>query len=199
MQRCGYLVAGLFLFALGIVLLYESRLGLTPWDVLNEGIAKHTPLSFGIANLVVALAVLAIALQLGASIGPGTVANAVLIGLFVDLLLLSDAVAELSETSLPARALMLAGGIGAIAVGSALYIGAAMGAGPRDSLMLVLARRGRRPLGLVRTAIEGAATGFGFLLGGTIGLGTIVFALAVGPAVEAAFRLVGRSPLSVRD
>ena len=197
--RAPFLVAGLFLFALGIVMLLESGLGLSPWDVLNQGIAEHTPLSFGTANIAVALVVLVAAWRLGARIGPGTVANAVLIGLFVDLLLRIDAVTDLSEAPLGARAALLASGILVIGLGSAFYIGAALGAGPRDSLMLVLAARTRTRIGIVRTVLEASVTAVGFALGGTVGIGTLAFALGIGPAVELAFWVLGRSPLADRE
>jgi len=191
------LVAGLFLFGLGIVLLLESGLGLSPWDVLNQGIARHTPLSFGAANVAVALLVLGIAWRLGARIGPGTVANAFLIGFFVDLLLRLDTVNGLATTPLAARVALLVGGTLIVGIGSAFYIGAALGAGPRDSLMLVLARRSGRRIGLVRSLIEASVTLIGFAFGGTVGIGTLVFALGIGPAVEASFWLLARSPLAV--
>ena len=142
--RAVSLVAGLFLFALGIVALLESGLGLSPWDVLNQGISDQTSLSFGTANVVVALGVLVVAWALGATIGPGTVANAVLIGLFVDLLLRVGALDQLSEEPLGVRVALMIGGILVIGVGSGFYIGAGMGAGPRDSLMLVSAVTHRR-------------------------------------------------------
>jgi uncharacterized membrane protein YczE len=194
--RSGFLVLGLALFALGIVLLLESGLGLSPWDVLNQGISEHTPLSFGTANVAVALVVLGAAWLLGARIGPGTVANAVLIGLFVDGLLAVEAVDRLSDTSLAARVGMLAGGIVVIGAGSALYIGANLGAGPRDSLMLVLAHRTRTRVGVVRTLLEAAVTVVGFALGGTVGIGTLAFVVGIGPAIEAGFWLLDRSPLA---
>ncbi len=187
---------GLALFALGIVLLVESRLGLSPWDVLNQGVAEHTPLSFGMANVVIAVVVVATAWRLGAHIGPGTVANAILIGVFVELLLHVEALESLAATRLPVRAALLVGGIGLIGLATALYIGAAMGAGPRDSLMLALTRRTRRRVGVVRTAIEAAVTAIGFALGGPVGVGTLAFVLGIGPAVEASFALLGRSPLT---
>jgi uncharacterized membrane protein YczE len=192
------LVAGLVLFAVGIVMLLESKLGLSPWDVLNQGVARHTPLGFGLANTVVALVVLAAAWRLGAPPGPGTVANAVLIGLTVEGLTRAHAFAGVSHAGLLARSLVLAGGILLIGLASALYIGAALGAGPRDSLMLVLSRRtGLRP-GAVRAVLESGATVAGFALGGTVGVGTLAFALGIGPAVEVSFWLLGRSPLAVQ-
>ena len=192
------LLVGLALFAVGIVMLLESRLGLSPWDVLNQGISKHTPLGFGIANTVVALVVLVLAWRLGASIGLGTVANAVLIGIFVDLLMRAHAFAGVEDEALVLRALVLVAGILVIGGASALYIGAAYGAGPRDSLMLVLSRRTRKRVGLVRMVLESSVTAFGFALGGKVGVGTLAFAVGIGPAVEGAFWLLGRSPLAVQ-
>ena len=191
------LVAGLGLFAAGIVALLESGLGLPPWDVLNQGISDRTPLSFGTANIVVAVCVMVLAWALGARIGPGTVANAILIGLFVDLLLRSAAVDGLSDEPLGARIGLMVGGILVIGLGSGLYIGAGMGAGPRDSLMLVTAARSGVRIGAVRAALEIAVTAAGFALGGTIGIGTLAFALGVGPAIEASFWALARSPLAV--
>jgi uncharacterized protein len=192
------LLVGLALFAVGIVMLLEAKLGLSPWDVLNQGIAKHTPLSFGIANTAVALVVLGVCWRLGARIGLGTVANAVLIGVFVDLLTRADAFAGVNDDTLAVRALVVVGGILVIGIASALYIGAAMGAGPRDSLMLVLSKRTGRRVGLVRTVLESSVTAGGFALGGKVGAATLAFALGVGPAVELSFWLLGRSPLAVR-
>jgi len=192
------LLCGLAVFALGIVLILESGLGLSPWDVLNQGVSRHTPLSFGAANVAVAVCVLAVAWALGARVGPGTVANAVLVGAFVDGLIAVGAVDGVSDSGLAARVLALAGGILVIGMGSGLYIGAAMGAGPRDSLMLVLARRSGTRMGIVRGALELAATVAGFALGGTVGVGTIAFALGVGPAVELAFKALEVLSLTTR-
>lgn len=189
------LVVGLALFAVGIVMLLESRLGLSPWDVLNQGIAKHTPLGFGFANTVVAIVVLVVAWRLGAAIGPGTVANALLIGVFVDLLTRVHAFAGVADGTLLLRALVLVAGILVIGGASALYIGGALGAGPRDSLMLVLSRRTGLRAGAARTIIESSVTAVGFVLGGKVGVGTLAFALGIGPAIELSFWLLGRSPL----
>jgi uncharacterized membrane protein YczE len=190
------LLIGLLLFAAGIVLLLESGLGLSPWDVLNQGVSEHTSLSFGTANIAVAIVVLVLARALGARIGPGTVANAVLIGLMVDGLLSIDAVGSLSESPLAARAVLMVAGVLIIGIGTGFYIGAGMGAGPRDSLMLVVARRSGVRIGVTRAAIEVAVTLVGFALGGTVGIGTLAFAFGVGPAVELSFWLLERSPLA---
>ena len=194
--RAASLVVGLFLFAVGIVALLESELGLSPWDVLNQGISEHTPLSFGTANIVVALGVLVVAWALGARVGAGTVANAVLIGLFVDLLLRIGALDRLSEEPLGVRIALMVGGIMVIGLASGFYIGAGMGAGPRDSLMLVTAARTGVRIGIVRAALEIAVTAVGFALGGTVGIGTLAFAFGIGPAVELSFWALERSPLA---
>jgi uncharacterized protein len=194
--RSASLVFGLFLFALGIVFLLESELGLSPWDVLAQGIADKTSLSFGTANIAVAVAVLAVAWALGARIGPGTVANAVLIGLFVDGLMAIDAIDALSDTSVASRILLMVVGILIIGIGTGFYIGAGMGAGPRDSLMLVTARRLNVRIGVTRATIEVAVTLVGFSLGGTVGIGTLAFAFGIGPAVELSFWLLERSPIA---
>ena len=191
------LVAGLAVVAAAIVSLLESGLGLAPWDVLHQGIARHTPLTLGTASIVVGLVVLAFGWAMGATPGVGTVANAILIGAFIDRFTAIGWVQGLSETALPGRVLLLAAGIGLFGVGSALYIGAGFGAGPRDGLMLALARRSGRRIALVRGVIEVTALAAGIALGGTAGVGTIAMALLVGPSVEASFWGLRRAGLAV--
>jgi uncharacterized membrane protein YczE len=193
--RAGVLVAGLFVFAAGIVALLESGLGLSPWDVLHDGLAARTGLSFGAASVVVSLLVLVLAWSLGAPLGVGTVANAVLVGAFVEALAAIGAVERLADAPLAARLLLLAAGVLLMAAGTALYLGAGFGAGPRDSLMVVGAERLRARVGLVRSVLELSVLGAGVALGGTVGIGTIVFALGIGPGVEACLALLERSPL----
>ena len=194
--RATWLVIGLFLCACGILAFLESRLGLPPWDVLHQGIAKHTPLSFGLANELVAVVILFLAWRLGSRPGIGTVANAALIGGFIVVVQPLSAVQHLAGWPLPARAALLVLGLVLFGIGSAFYIGAAFGAGPRDSLMLVGALRLRVRIGVVRAAIEGTALVAGVALGGTVGIGTLVFALLIGPSVEASFWLVTRLGLT---
>jgi uncharacterized membrane protein YczE len=193
--RSSCLVVGLFLFSCAILFFLESRLGLPPWDVLHQGIAKRTPISFGAANEVVGVLVLGLAWALGARIGVGTVANALLIGLFVLLLQPLHVTHSLSHLPLGGRVAVMLVGLALFGVGSALYIGAGMGAGPRDSLMLVGSLRTGARLGLVRAAIEATVLVAGFLMGGHVGVGTVVFAVLIGPAVESSFWLLARSAL----
>jgi uncharacterized protein len=197
--RFASLVFGLFVFALGVVLILESKLGLSPWDVLNQGLSKHSLLSFGMANVAVGLAVLVIAWALGGSPGLGTVANAVLVGTFIQLLLAFDAVVNLQHDSLGVRVVLLLVGIALIGPATAFYIGADFGAGPRDTLMLVGSKRTGKRVGLVRGTLEVCALAIGIVLGGTFGVGTIAFALLVGPVVEGGFWLLERTPLAVPE
>jgi uncharacterized membrane protein YczE len=193
--RLAAIVVGLLLFALGIVMTLRAHVGLGPWDVLHQGLADHTPLSFGVAGIAVGVVVLAAAVALGdVVLGLGTVLNAVLIGLFIDGLLLLDVVPQ--PEALPARLGLDVAGVLVVGLGTAVYIGGAMGAGPRDSFMLAVARRLGLRVGTARTLIELGALACGAALGGTVGVGTLVFALGVGPAVELAFHLLGRSPLT---
>ena len=194
--RSIWLVTGLFLCALGILAFLESKLGLPPWDVLHQGIAKHTPLSFGVTIVAVSAAVLVVAWALGGPPGLGTLANAALIGLMIQGLTSLDAVSSLSEHGLGVRAALLAAGIALAGPGSAFYIGADLGAGPRDTLMLVGARRTGARVGVVRAAIELSALAGGIALGGKFGVGTVAFALLIGPVVETSFWLLERSPLA---
>jgi uncharacterized membrane protein YczE len=179
------------------VLILESKLGLSPWDVLNQGISRHTPLSFGFANVAVAICVLCLAWSLGGRPGVGTVANALLVGSFIQLLTSAHDIGNLAHDSLATRIPLLAAGILLIGPASAFYIGADLGAGPRDTLMLVGARRTGYRIGIVRAALEICALAAGIVLGGTYGVGTVLFALLVGPIVEASFALLARTPISV--
>jgi uncharacterized protein len=194
--RAVWLVSGLFLCALGILSFLEARLGLPPWDVLHQGIAQHTLLSFGGANEVVGVIVLVAAWALGARVWIGTISNAVLIGLFIILLQPLHAVQSLAHWPLGPRIALLIFGLVCFGVGSAFYIGANLGAGPRDSLMLVGSHRTGIRIGATRALLEISVLLVGFLLGGTVGLGTLVFAALIGPAVEASFWLVTRLRLA---
>lgn len=174
-------MAGLALFGYGIVLTLRARLGLSPWDVLHQGIARHTPLNFGEANIAVGIVLLAVAWALGVRPGLGTVLNTLLVGTFIDIFVHFNAAP--TPSGLIARSLLDVAGIVLVGITTAIYIGANLGAGPRDSLMLALSRRVR--VGVARTSIELSALAAGFALGGSAGLGTALFAFGIGPCVEA--------------
>ena len=194
--RAVWLVTGLFLCAVGILCFLEARLGLPPWDVLHQGIARRTPLSFGAANEVVGLIVLVVAWSLGARVWVGTISNAVLIGGFIILLQPRHFVQALAHWALGPRIGLLALGLVCFGIGTAFYIGASLGAGPRDSLMLVGSRRTGVRIGAMRAMLEISVLLVGFLLGGKVGVGTLAFAALIGPAVEASFWLVIRLRLT---
>jgi uncharacterized membrane protein YczE len=191
------LLVGLWLFAAGVVLGLRSGLGVSPWDVLHDGIRQVTPLSFGVATVLVGVVLVAVTLAAGIRPGPGTLANMVAIGLFADAMLATGIARDLDGGPLPLRLAAVVAGVGLVALGSALYIGAGLGSGPRDSLMLAISARTRARVGLVRALLEGSALVAGWLLGGAAGVGTLLYAFGIGPAIELAFKLL-RVELPVR-
>jgi uncharacterized protein len=193
------LFAGLWLFAAGVVLGLRSGLGVAPWDVLHDGIRQVTPLTFGTATILVGVVLVAVALAAGIRPGPGTLANMLTIGLFADAMLATGIAGDLDARPLPLRLLAVAGGVGLVALGTALYIGAGLGSGPRDSLMLALSARTRVRVGVVRALIEGSVLVVGWLLGGAAGVGTVLYTFGIGPAVELAFRLLRVQPPARRE
>jgi uncharacterized membrane protein YczE len=186
------LFVGLVLFSIAIVAMLESGLGLPPWDVLHQGLGAHTGMTLGVTGIVVGVGLLGLAWALGQPPGFGTVANTIVIGLGIDLFASLEVVQGLADAGLPARIGLLGLGIALFGVGSALYIGAGMGAGPRDALMLAISRRWGWRIGVVRACIEVAVLAVGVALGGTAGVGTVALALLVGPTVEGSFWLVVR-------
>ena len=180
-RRVPQLFAGLVLYGVSMALMVRGALGLQPWDVLHYGIANWVPLSFGAVVIVTGVAVLLLWIPLRQSPGLGTVANAVVIGLVAD-----TALAVLvAPAGMAPRLTMLAGGIVLNALATALYIGAQLGPGPRDGLMTGLVRRTGWSVRVVRTSIELTVVASGWVLGGVVGLGTIAYAVTIGPLVQA--------------
>ncbi|MDR6095589.1 hypothetical protein [Stenotrophomonas sp. SORGH_AS_0321] len=171
------LIAGLFLYGFGISLMVRAAIGVAPWDVLSQGIAAHTPLSFGLATNVIGAVVLLLWWPLRQKPGLGTVLNVLLIGPAAQFGLWLLPVVESLSLRLP----LFAGGLLLIAVATGLYIGARLGPGPRDGLMTGLHARTGWPIWQVRSLIEGSALLVGWLLGGNVGPGTLAFALLIGP------------------
>ncbi len=170
---------------MGEALIVRSAVGNSPWTVFAEGVSLQTPMSIGMATILTGLVLFGIWVPLRVRPGLGTVLNAVLIGVAIDVTLLLVGEPE----ALGWRIALLLGGIGTVGVGSGLYLGTSHGPGPRDGLMTGLHRVSGRPIALVRAVIELSALGIGWLLGGTLGLGTIAFALMIGPAVQAGIAL----------
>jgi uncharacterized membrane protein YczE len=177
--RLSSLAAGLTLFGVSIALLVDAGLGLDPWDVLHQGLAARVGLPLGQVVIGVSVVVLLLWIPLRQRPGIGTVANAVLVGLVVDV-----ATAVLPHPdALAVRGGYLAAGIVANGIATGLYIGAGLGPGARDGLMSGLATRGLS-IGRVRTAIEVTVLAAGWLLGGTVGIGTLTYAVSIGPLVH---------------
>ncbi|MEN5060742.1 hypothetical protein [Luteimonas sp. TWI1416] len=188
-ERLGRLLIGLWIYGLAIALMIRAAVGASPWDVFHLGATRHVPMSFGMVMVVTALAVLLAWIPLRQMPGLGTLANTFLLGPFADLHLLWLPMPE----GLALRWAYMLGGVIACAFATALYVGAQLGPGPRDGLMTGLARRTGWSIRSVRTGIELSALVIGMLLGGTAGLGTLVFAFGVGPLTQRFLR-----PLAVR-
>lgn len=175
---------------MGIALKLRSGLGLSPWDAFHQGVARHVPLSIGLVVILVSAVVLLAWIPLKQRVGIGTVFNVMVVGSTVDVTLL-----VVGETdALLVRWLYLLAGIGFAGIGSGLYIGARLGPGPRDGVMTGLADRGIS-IRLARLLIEGTVLVAGWLLGGAVGVGTVVFAVLIGPLVQFFLRLLDRGPI----
>jgi uncharacterized protein len=180
------LVLGLACFGAGEGLVVVSALGNSPWTVFAEGVSVQTPLSVGLATIATSFLVLLLWVPLGVRPGLGTVMNALLVGAFIDLTLLAVG----DPSGLAVRSALLLGGIAMVGLGSGLYLGASLGPGPRDGLMTGLHARTGLPIAPVRGGIEVTALVAGALLGGTFGVGTLAFAVLIGPAVALGIRLL---------
>jgi uncharacterized membrane protein YczE len=179
-RRLVQLYAGLVLYGTSMALQIRAGLGLDPWDVFHQGVANHTSLSFGTVTMITGGVVLLGWIPLRQFPGIGTVSNVFVIGLSVDAAL--DLIP--SAGPLPVEVAMLASAVVLNGVASAAYIGAGLGPGPRDGLMTGLVRRTGRSVRLVRTSIEVTVLATGWLLGGTVGLGTVVYAVSIGPLIH---------------
>ncbi|MFD1827293.1 MULTISPECIES: YczE/YyaS/YitT family protein [Mumia] len=185
-RRLPQLVFGLMLYGWSMSLMIEAGLGLDPWDVFHEGLTRYLPLTFGQITILVGALVLLLWIPLRQWPGVGTILNVILIGVAVDqgLWLLEQ------PDSLGLRAVMLVAGVVLNGLAGALYIGAHLGPGPRDGLFLGLVRRTGYSVRLMRTSVEIAVLALGWVLGGTVGVGTVLYALAIGPLVQAFLPLV---------
>jgi uncharacterized membrane protein YczE len=179
-RRLLQLYLGLVLYGSSMALMIRSTLGLNPWDVLHEGLTGHLPLTFGQVTIAVGALVLLAWIPLRQRPGVGTISNVIVIGLAVDATL---AVLPAPD-HLMVRAALLVGGVLLNGVATAAYIGARLGPGPRDGLMTGLVARSGRSVRLVRTVIEVTVLAVGWMLGGTVGVGTVLYALGIGPLVH---------------
>ncbi|MEI3843465.1 MULTISPECIES: membrane protein YczE [unclassified Microbacterium] len=184
-RRITQLVVGLFLYGIGIAFIVRAGLGAAPWDVLSQGLSHHVPLTFGAITILVSIVVLLLWIPIRQRPGVGTLLNALLVGPAADVGFLVIPVAE----DLWVQILLFLVGLLVLAAATGLYIGAHFGPGPRDGLMTGLHRRTGWPIWIVRTGIEVVVVAIGWILGGTVGAGTVAFALLVGPLCQLFLRI----------
>lgn len=186
--RFSRLIFGLFLFALGAFLTIQADIGLAPWEAFNIGVSGATGLTYGDVVLLSGLVILIFDYALKEKIGMGTILNALLIGKFVDIIAYFDII-PIAPGFMSGIAMLLAGQL-VLCVGSYYYIGAGLGCGPRDALMVALGKRlPRVPIGAIRGAIEASVLLIGFLLGAKVGIGTIISVFGIGFILQWVFRL----------
>lgn len=188
------LLAGLFIMSIGISMAYQSGLGLSPWDVLNDGASSILPITFGQASIIIGFVILLVDVLMKERIGFGSFINILLVGMIVDFIVWTNVipsyrgVEDLSQL-VPRLALCVLSLIPS-SFGMYFYMSARLGSGPRDSLMCAVTRRSKKtPVGVIRVILEGVALIGGFIMGGRIGIGTIILVLGSGPVMQLTFKL----------
>lgn len=192
-RRFPRLIVGLVFFGWGIALMVTANLGLSPWSVFHQGIESRTGIPIGTVGIMTGLLVLSLWIPLKERFGIGTVTNVIMVGIVVDLTIW--ALPEITNAGVRWTAML--GGVFLIGLATAMYIGVGLGPGPRDGVMTGLARRGY-PVGGVRVGMELTVLGVGYLLGGTVGVGTVVFSLGVGGIVHVLFPRLQMDPVPAR-
>jgi uncharacterized membrane protein YczE len=187
------LMAGLSGYGFSMAMMVRAGLGLDPWDVFHQGLTVHTGMTIGIASAVVGVAVLLAWIPLRNRPGIGTVANVIVIAITVD----AGMLVLPTPSTLEWRTAMMLGAVVLNAVSTVLYVGAGLGPGPRDGLMTGLVVRTGLSVRLVRTSIEATVLAVGWLLGGTVGVGTVIYAFGIGPLVQLFVRLTPKRVLAV--
>lgn len=181
------LLLGFMFCAFSTVLALKSNLGLSPWDVFHQGISNKTGLTIGQVSILVGIIVVGITVLLKLEIGLGTIANMIIIGFFTDIIINTGIIQ--TSTNLFTGVLMLIGSLFCMAIGSYLYIGCELGCGPRDGLMVALVKITGKSVVLIRSCIEISVLVIGWLLGGTVGLGTLITVFGVGSCVQLIFKI----------
>lgn len=191
MKRIVYLLArlyaGFILYGLGIVVMVNAKIGLSPWDVLHQGLSFKTGITMGQASIMVGLVIVILDAVLGEGVGWGTVLNMIFIGVFLDIIKSMNIVPVADNLFM--GIIMMFVGIVISAIATVLYLGAGLGSGPRDGLMLALNKKTSKPVGVLRTCIELSALVCGWLFGGSVGLGTIISAFGLGYAIQIGFKI----------
>ena len=188
-RRLLRLAAGIAVSSLGIVLMLQANVGLEPWSVLQQGMTLVLPVSYGLASVIAGAAAIGLAVLFGESFGVGTIVNIIGCGVCIDAMLALDWVPQLH--SLP--------GLELLALGTWMYMRSALGAGPRDALMVALARKTGRSAGVCRICADILVTVSGFLLGGQFGIGTVISALGLGSLINLNFSLLHFRPAQVHQ
>ena len=188
-RRLLWLALGMLVSAIGIVMMLQANIGLEPWSVLQQGMAQSFGITYGTASVIVGAAAIGVAILFGESFGFGTVINIVLCAVFIDALLWLGWVPQMSGTL--SGVLMLLAGLELLVLGTWMYMKSALGAGPRDALMVALARRTGRSVGLCRISVEILVILTGYFLGGQVGIGTVISALGLGSLFNLNFHLLG--------
>jgi len=192
LQRWARLLVGLVCFGIGIAFMKQSELGLSPWEVLHDGLAKISGLQIGTISIFLGVFILLLWIPIREKPGIGTILNILIVGSVTNLTL---AILPTSSHIL-LQSFWLAAGLLTIGLGSALYLSCKLGAGPRDGLMMAWYRRSGWSIRLVRSIIEISVLAIGWLLGGTVGIGTLAFAFGIGPILQVMFRLIGERELA---
>ena len=182
------LMGGLFLYALGIIFALKANIGYAPWEVFHVGLSSVTGISLGLITILVGLAVVVITAFLKEKLGLGTILNMIFIGIVIDIINWLDIIPK--ATNMVPGIIMLIAGLFIIALGSYFYMGSAFGAGPRDSLMVALTRMTKLPVGVCRAIIELTVMIIGWLLGGMVGIGTVISVFATGFCIQVTFKLL---------
>jgi len=190
-----YITIGLAIMSLGIDMSVKAGLGVSPWTVLHLGVARHIGLTQGQVSQLVGFAIIALSFFLGIKPAMGTVMNMLLVGWFYDLSVFLKLIPAVADIRLSVLYVIVS--VGLTGFGAAMYMSAGLGAGPRDSLMLALTKRTAWNVGRIRTSMEVMVLCAGWLLGGPVGIGTLIFSLSVGPTVERSFEALRR--LSIKS
>lgn len=187
MSRYFKLVFGLFLCAVGIVININANLGYAPWEVFHEGISNIVGMKIGTINIIVGFIILMIGISQGVIPGVGTIANMILIGSFMNLIMDMNYLPVFSNLYIRLFSLLV--GLTIQSVGTYLYISAGFGTGPRDSIMIMIHKKTGRPIGFIRNSIEVTVLISGYLLGGPVGIGTVILSLGIGNILQIVFNL----------
>jgi uncharacterized membrane protein YczE len=194
--RWGQFTLGIVALGLGIATMVQAQIGLGPWDVLHQGIARRLDLSIGTVVILLGIPIMLLWIPLGERLGPGTVLNTMFVGTLINVFmgivppLTAEAVAP--PWLFPAQVAQMTLGVVIMGIGVGLYLSTGLGAGPRDGVMMGLVRRTGWSVRVIRTSMELGALFIGWLLGGTVGVGTLLFAFGIGPVVQATLRVTCR-------